>query len=356
MRRARPHSEFRRFSIYKTGVFRRGVFRVKNVASPGVSRYNVEITNTAEAGQERLDMDNKKTSGALEVLAAYVSWGLLTVFWNLLAKVDSVYILAQRILWSMVFMGILLVFMKRWEEIRRVLQDRRQMLLCLICGILVSVNWGVYIYAVNSGHVLDASLGYFIEPLLVALIGIAVFRERLNRYEKLTYLFSAAGLIYMIAVTRMLPMLALLIAGSFAVYGAVKKMLKISPMTSLFMETLCMTPAALLFVVHAETVGTGSVGVLNGAEFLLLPACGVVTSIPLLLYNLGVREIPYYLSGILMFVNPTLQFVMGLFYFHEALDFNRLVAFGIIWIGIGILIFGNVRMMNQNKGVRVSSL
>ena len=288
-------------------------------------------------------MNDKKYSGALQVLFAYVSWGLLTVFWNLLAKVDSVYILAQRIVWSMVFMGIILIFMKKQGEIGKVFRNTRQMLICLVCGLLVSINWGVYIFAVNSGHVLDASLGYFIEPLLVALIGIAVFREKLNRYEKLTYLCSGAGLIYMMVATRMLPTLALLIAGSFAVYGAVKKTLRISPMVSLFMETLCVAPVALVFAAHADLVRAGSIGILSGAEFLLLPACGVITSLPLLMFNLGVKKIPYYLSGILMYVNPTLQFIMGLYYFHEPMDFNRLVAFLIIWIGIGFSVFGNIR-------------
>lgn len=297
-----------------------------------------------------MEKTNKKTYiGALEVLFAYTSWGLLTVFWNLLSEVDSVYVLAQRIIWSMVFMGVLMVAMKKQDEILSVLKNPRQLGICLICGILISINWGVYIYAVGSGHVLDASLGYFIEPLLVALLGILAFHERLNRFEKMTYLFSLAGLIYMIAATRAFPMLALLIAGSFAVYGAVKKNLKISPMASLFTETLCMTPFALAFVEYAEMTQTGSVGVLHGAEFLLLPACGVITSIPLLMFNLGVKEIPYYVSGILMYVNPTLQFVMGLYYFHEPLNHHQLTAFIIIWIGIMIAIYGNVYQWRSSR-------
>lgn len=292
-------------------------------------------------------MKDKKFTGALEVLAAYVSWGLLTVFWNLLSGVNSVYILAQRIFWSMLFMWMILVYMKKQKEIREVLRQPRQMMIYLICGILVSVNWGVYIYAVNSGHVLDASLGYFIEPLLVALIGMLAFRERLNTYEKVTYVFSIAGLLYMIGATRTVPVLALLIAASFAVYGAVKKQLQIAPMVSLFLETLCVAPVALIFMVYAETAHMGSVGILHGAQFLLLPACGIVTSIPLLLYNMGVKEIPYYVSGILMYVNPTLQFLMGVFYFKEAMDRNQLTAFAIIWVGIGVSIAGNCRALHM---------
>ena len=197
----------------------------------------------------------------------------------------------------------------------------------------------------NSGHVLDASLGYFIEPVLVALLGMIAFREKLSKMEKITFVFAVVGLLYMLVMTGTVPILALLIAGSFAAYGAVRKTLDIPPYASLFMETLCMTPFALLFIFWAEQNGKGSGGVLAGAQLLLLPACGIVTSIPLLLFNVGVREIPYYLSGILMYINPTLQFLMGLFYFHEEMNQNRLIAFAIIWIGILFTVYEKGKLM-----------
>lgn len=143
-------------------------------------------------------------------------------------------------------------------------------------------------------------------------------------------------------------MLALLISGSFALYGALKKNLDISPYASLFMETLCMTPFALLFALWADHAGMGSIGVLSGTGFLLLPACGIITSVPLLLFNIGVKEIPYYISGILMYINPTLQFLMGLFYFHEELDTNRLVAFCFIWFGILFTVADHVGQSRKN--------
>ena len=285
----------------------------------------------------------------IQTLAAYIIWGFLTLFWNLLEKVDSVYILTQRIVWSMVFMGILLAVGGYGKEAVRVLKNRRQLGTCLISGILVSVNWGAYIYAINSGHVLDASLGYFIEPLMVAVIGVLVFKERLNIYEKIAYGCSIAGLLYLAVAARTFPVLALIIAGSFAVYGAVKKELDISPMVSLFTETLCVTPAALIYIAVADMSHNGSVGVLTGAQYLLLPACGVVTSIPLLLFNRGVKEIPYYIAGMLMYVNPTIQFLMGLFYYQEALDINRLIAFIIIWAGIGAAVLGDIKLMKQDR-------
>lgn len=294
-------------------------------------------------------MKNTTMKGSLCVAFTYVCWGLLTVFWNLLGEVNSIYILTQRILWSMVFMAVYITVFRKWNEILPIFRDRKKLGICFVCGILITINWGVYIYAVNSGHVLDASLGYFIEPVLVGAIGVLIFREKLSRFEKVTFAFAAAGLLYMVVMTRTFPVMALLIAGSFAAYGAVKKMIQVPPYVSLFMETLCMAGFALLFVVYADTHAMGSVGVLEGAQFLLLPACGVVTSIPLLLFNIGVKQIPYYISGILMYINPTLQFVMGLFYFHEPLDRNRLTAFVVIWIGILFTVYEKARMIHRGE-------
>lgn len=293
--------------------------------------------------------DDKSFLGGIGVALAYVMWGLLTIFWNLLSDVDSVYILSQRIIWSMVFMGLYMLILGQWGEIKAVFKNKKNLLICFICGILVTINWGVYIYAVNSSHVLDASLGYFIEPVMVGAIGLIAFKEKPSFLEKITYILAFAGLVFIVVKVGTFPTLSLLIAGSFAIYGAVKKNLEISAQASLFMETLCMTPIALIYMIYAEKNGAGCIGVLNGAEFLLIPACGIVTSIPLLLFNLGVKKIPYYVSGILMYINPTLQFLMGLFYFHEGMDRNRLIAFIIIWVGVAFTVFDRLRQIKSKK-------
>ncbi len=293
--------------------------------------------------------DDKSFFGGVCVAAAYVMWGMLTVFWNLLSDVDSVYILSQRIIWSMVFMGIYMLINGKRGEIKSVFKNKKDFLICFVCGVLVTVNWGVYIYAVNSSHVLDASLGYFIEPVMVGAIGLIAFKEKPSIFEKITYILAFVGLVFIVVRVGTFPMLSLLIAGSFAVYGAVKKNLEISAQTSLFTETLCMTPIAMVYMIIAEKNGNGAIGTLDGAGFLLLPVCGIVTSIPLLLFNKGVKKIPYYVSGILMYINPTLQFLMGLFYFREDMDRNRLIAFIIIWTGVAFTIFEKIRQMLKYK-------
>lgn len=293
--------------------------------------------------------DDKSFFGGLAVALAYVMWGLLTLFWNLISDVNPVYILSQRIIWSMIFIGIYMLVLKQTDEIKAVFRNKRDFLICFVCGILVTINWGVYIYAVNSSHVLDASLGYFIEPVMVGAIGLIAFKEKPSTLEKITYILAAAGLIFIVVRMGTFPVLSLLIAGSFAIYGAVKKNLNISAQTSLFMETLCMTPIALVYMIIAEKNGTGVMGNIESARMLLLPVCGIVTSVPLLLFNKGVKKIPYYVSGILMYINPTLQFLMGTFYFHEEMDRNRLIAFIIIWVGVAFTVFDRLRQINSKK-------
>lgn len=293
----------------------------------------------------------KKTLGLATVLGSYILWGLLPGFWTLLSPVSPVYILAQRILWSLVFMALYMAATRSLGEITAAFRDRKVLGRSFLCGVLITLNWGVYIYAVNSGHVLDASMGYFIEPVLVALIGVLVFRERPTPAEKLTFCCALAGILYLLIRTGHPPLLALAVAAPFALYGAVKKDLALSPQASLTMETLLMLPFALAFSAW-WTARTGGMGnVMGGAPFWLLPACGVVTSVPLLLFNVGVKEIPYYFTGILMYINPTLQFLMGLLYFREEMNVDRLIAFVIIWVGIFLTLAEKIRRIRREKAL-----
>ncbi len=287
--------------------------------------------------------------GLVTVTGSYVLWGMLAIFWSFLGQVNSVYVLAQRIIWSLVFMGLYLLVTRRWGEVKRAMCDRQTMVNCLLCGVLITLNWGVYIYSVNSGHVLQASMGYFIEPVMVALLGVIAFREKPSLAEKLTFLCAAGGIVFLTARTGTFPTLALAVATPFAVYGALKKKVALTAQTSLFMETLWVTPLALAFSWWWAAGHGGTEAVLGGASFWLLPACGVVTSVPLLLFNMGVKEIPYYFSGILMYINPTLQFLVGLLYFKEALNMDQFIAFLIIWVGLAITMVEKLKVLRQEK-------
>lgn len=294
-------------------------------------------------------MNRTQNNYVFIVVLSYVIWGFLTVFWNLLVEVDSMYILPQRIIWSMVFMAIYMTATKKWDEIIAVFKNKKALLICFISGVLITVNWGVYIYAVNNGHVLDSSLGYFIEPIMVALFGLVLFKERMSKAETFTFVLAAIALFYLIFINRTFPVIAIVITISFSAYGAVKKSLNISAHASLFMETLCMTPFALIFAAYMEMNGTGVLGRADTATLLLLPVCGIVTSVPLLLFNIGVKKIPLYLIGILNYISPTISFILGLLYFHETLDIHRAVAFALIWFGILFIIIEKVNILRRNN-------
>jgi len=293
-------------------------------------------------------MNNSVSKGSLIVFVSYIIWGFLTLFWSLLEEVNSFYILAQRIVWSMILMAGYNSITGSWGEIKVILKNKQQCITCFVSGVLITINWGMYIYAVTNGHVLDSSLGYFIEPILVALVGLLLFKETMSTAEKLTFCLAFAGVVYLIVVTKTLPTIALIIALSFCAYGAVKKKLDISAHASLFMETLFMTPFALVVIIYMEVNGTGSIGLLHGAEYLLLPLCGLVTSLPLLLFSIGVKMIPYYIAGIIMYVSPTISFILGLVYFHETLDPQRLIAFLFIWLGIAITVIEKLKLIKTN--------
>ena len=283
------------------------------------------------------------------VILSYVIWGFLTLFWNILVEVDSMYILSQRIIWSMVFMALYMTAAKKWDEIKEIFRDKKSFAICFVSGALITINWGVYIYAVNNGHVLDSSLGYFIEPIMVALFGLVLFKENMSKAEKFTFVLATAAVIYLVVVNRTFPVIALVITLSFSAYGAVKKSLNISAHASLFMETLCMTPFALLLAVYMEINGTGVIGKLPSSTMMFLPICGIVTSVPLLLFNIGVKKIPLYMIGILNYISPTISFILGLVYFHETLDKPRFVAFLLIWFGILFIIVEKLRLTKNQR-------
>lgn len=279
-------------------------------------------------------MMNKKTFfNYATVIGCNVLWGVLGIFWDVLSNADSIYILAQRILWSAIFMGIILLLRGKAHEIAAALRDKKNLTINALCGVLITVNWGTYIYSVGIGRTLDSSLGYFMSPIATVVIGMIVFKERPRRLETITIIIACIGILYFLFRSSTIPILALLIATSFPIYGALKKKLSLSSELALFLETICMSPLALSYIVWSHVSGSPVAG-LDTWQILMIPITGIATSLPLLLYGIGVRHVPYYLSGILLYLNPTLQFLVGLFYFGETLDLTRLITFIIIWFGI----------------------
>ena len=274
----------------------------------------------------------------LQVLLCYVLWGFLPIFWKRLSELDAFYVLSCRILWSAVFCLMIIVFTKDLDELKRTLKDKKQMKLLLCSGIMIAINWGFYIYAVNAGHILDASLAYYLNPLFAIGIGYLFFKEKINKSQWVAIVIAFIGIMVAIIGYRTIPVFALVIGSSFAIYGAIKKSVTCSGMISTFIETTILLPFALACIAWLEYKGTGAIGTFSGLEFLLLPAAGVVTSIPLLAYSAGITKVPMSLSGILMYTNPTIQFIIGVALYGETFDIPKIIMFVCVWLALIIFV------------------
>lgn len=271
---------------------------------------------------------------AWSVTACYVMWGVLTAWWKLLAGVNPVYVLCARMLFMLLIVAVCLSATHRWGAVKAVFTDRKRLLLTFASGLLITYNWGLYIYLITSGQVMQSSLGYYMMPLMMVLIGALFFGEKLKLLEKLAVVLAAAGICYLFVATGTFPLLALTLPLSFAIYGTIKKYVGIEANVSLFIETLPLAPLAIAFMVYSELTGTGAAGVLHGAGWLLLPGCGLVTFLPLMLFNYGVQGSSYALTGMLQYINPTIQFFFSVLVYGEPFSSAQLVMFAFVWVGV----------------------
>ena len=278
--------------------------------------------------------------GPLYVLGCYIIWGLLPVFWKQLATVNSMYVLGSRIVWSMVLAVVLLALRRdRFTGLQAVFRNKREWMRLSIAGCVICVNWGTFIWAVNHGHMIDSSLAYYMNPILAILIGTIVFRERLNRIQWLAVAVTFTGLVITVIRYRQIPWIALVIGGTFAVYGALRKTARTDALTSMVVETSMLAPVFLVILLWMERQGRGAVGILQGWQWILLPVAGVATSVPLMLFSAGMKTTSMSLSGILMYINPTLQLLVSVWLYHEEFTTTHAILFAFVWGGLVLYLF-----------------
>lgn len=285
---------------------------------------------------------------SLDVLGCYILWGLLPIFWKLLAGVNSAYVLAQRIVFSCVFCLAVILIRKNGGEIGKIIKNKSERRKFFLCGILISINWGVYILTVAMGRILEASLAYYMNPLFSVLIGAIFFKERLSRVQWASVALAFAGVMFSVIRYGEVPYLAIIIGLSFALYGALKKGIKADSETSICMETMAVLPIALVFIAYAQFSGFTTFSSLTTAEALLLIATGPITSIPLMLFAKGIKETSIVTSGILMYINPTLQLIVGVFIYNEAFTQTNAITFAFVWAAVILFVFDSLR---KNKKV-----
>ncbi|MCV7284196.1 EamA family transporter RarD [Mycolicibacterium wolinskyi] len=280
-------------------------------------------------------MSDRRRSGLLFGTGAYTWWGLCPGFFLLLLPAGPLEILAHRIVWSAVFLFLVVVVARRLGDLRRL--GGRTWLQLALASALVSVNWGVYIYAVTHGHVVDAALGYFINPLLSVALGVLVFRERITRWQLVALLLAVAAVVLLTVEVGAPPYIAFALAFSWAFYGLVKKVVVADPRVSVAVETLIALPIAGGYLVALQVLGQANFVNHGTGHALLLLLAGPVTAIPLLLFAAAAQRLPLVTLGLLFYLNPALQMAWGVLIGHEPMPVGRWIGFALIWLALAIM-------------------
>jgi chloramphenicol-sensitive protein RarD len=282
-------------------------------------------------------------------VVAYTLWGILPLYWKLMQAVPAIEILAHRVLWSFVFMFLLVIFTGGWKTVALGFADKKKLLLMFLCGVLVSLNWFTYIFAVNTGHVIEASMGYFINPLVVVMLGVAVFKEKMTRWQLAAVILAAIGVLMITMQYGRVPWISLFLAGSFASYWLVKKIIRVDSITGLTMETLVIMPIALFYIIGLEKNAVGALGSAALPIVLFLAGTGVITAVPLLFYARGIEKTTFSMMGFLQYIAPSISLFLGIFIFKEYFSLFHLISFCFIWAALLIFtldsvgIIGNIR-------------
>ncbi|WP_426173224.1 EamA family transporter RarD [Massilia sp. TWR1-2-2] len=289
-------------------------------------------------------------TGIISATLAFLCWGLFPLYFNALKDVPPGQILAHRVVWSLLFLAIVLTFRRQWSWLPAVLRRPRVIGSFVASAVLLSVNWLVYIWAVNNGHVIEGSLGYFINPLVNIMFGYLILKERLRPVQWMAIALAALGVAWLTWQTGSVPWIALILASSFGAYGLMRKTAALGALEGLSFETMVLFPLALGYLawlgLHGEN---GFINAASDDTRWLLVAAGPITAIPLLLFASGARKIPLAVLGMLQYISPTIQFLLGVWLFHEAFTAERLVGFLLIWSALALYAAEGLWRNRQNK-------
>jgi chloramphenicol-sensitive protein RarD len=277
------------------------------------------------------------SEGVWYAVCAYVCWGLFPIYWKQLDRVPALQLIGHRILWSFVMLAAIIGATRQWRSFRRASFNTPVLRIYAVAAALVTVNWFTFVWAVNSGYVVETSLGYFINPLVNVLFGVVFLHERLRLVQWIAIGLAAAGVLYLTALYGSLPWIALVLALSFGSYGLVKKKGLLGSVHGLALETAILTPLAMAYLMYVERSGEGAL--LHGGlrSDLLLLGTGAVTTIPLLFFASAVQRIPLSLLGVLQYIAPTMQFLLGVLLYREPFTPAQFVGFAMVWAALIVL-------------------
>jgi chloramphenicol-sensitive protein RarD len=297
---------------------------------------------------------HEKHFGYLRAICAYTLWGVFPLYWKLMPDVGSVEVICHRILFSLITLVACITFVRQWDSIAEVLKDRNRLLLCTLAAVLISINWLVFIWSVQNGYVIEGSLGYFINPLLTVLLAVVLFRERISRLQWISIAFAFLGVAIMTLEAGRFPWIAFLLSTSFASYAAVKKKTTLPAIAGLGMETAILAPIAigLLFyflrIQHtAENRST--------TTWSLLAWGGPITTLPLVLFASAAQKVPLVAMGMLQYVGPSLQFLLGFFWFREEISKTRFAGFVFVWLALALFTWGTILLEREKRSTQQKS-
>ncbi len=290
-------------------------------------------------------MNKKKEyeQGVACAILCSLLWGFLPVYWKSLVPINPVLILLYRIVLAFGFALILALYFYKWDGIIKPLKEKGILRTFFIAGILISFNWGTYIWAVSNNHVIQTCIGYYIEPLFICIFGILFFHERMNRYKLTAFLLACVGVAVILVYYRQVPMIALSLAVSFAAYAAIKKKYKLDAVLALLYETMFLVPFALAAILHFELNGKGAAAAATPYQWGLLALAGILTGTPLLLFAMAANRINLITLGITEYISPSITLLLGIFLFREPFDKIQLITFSIIWVGLVIFTIGEIK-------------
>lgn len=285
--------------------------------------------------------------GFILALATFIMWGVFPIFFKFIEGIAATEVLAHRIIWSALILLVILIITKRLNSVKRIAKIKKVTLTLAITGALIASNWGVFIYAINQNEILATSLGYFINPLFSILLGAIILKEELSPALKLSIFIVFIAIGVQIYAIGNLPLISIILPLSFALYGLLRKRLGVRTFEGLFIETMILTPFALLYLIYLTINNSGEFGMnFNG---IMLFLSGFVTILPLLTFNASTKYLKLSTIGFLQYISPTLSMIIAVFIYNETLDFYKIISFALIWISLAIATISNLRRKNGTK-------
>ena len=301
---------------------------------------------------------NNTQKSLVAILICYFSWGLFPIYFKLLKSIGAYEVLAMRILCSFIFMILVVVIAKNkktiFEEIKKIWGNKKSFLLLVLASLLITGNWLTYIIAVNTNHVLEASFGYYLNPIVTIILAVVFLKEKLTRTQTIACLFVGGSLLYLFISLGSLPWISIMLALTFGLYSLCKKKIILSPKASLLIETAIVSPIAIIYMGYLASNNSVTFHTFGTDTLIYLLLSGFVTAVPLMLFAKGATDIPLYILGILQYLPPTMQFFIGIFVYGEELSVQKLISFSIIWVAVAVFCYSAILSMKKQNLVSES--